>query len=302
MGFERKLTDISNQLSEISQKIKDKVNIIATTTNTDHNYWTKISESLRKDFEDLRGTYAEWIEANLPDIYNDALSGAIKDIKRIGIKGLDNIKYNTLVNSSRSKSDIQILLEDSLNSMYLGLDGGEKTLNKLLRLTQQKLIDESKVNELIEKGFLEGGESLITGDLVGEGSIYGIRRKLQNELLKQMNEEKFVEVININGEIMRFDPAYYAEMVARTKFIESTSYATVNVAKEVNSDLVQVSSHNADDCEICGEYEGNIYSISGTDPDYPPLEEVPPYHPNCRHVITVYIKEIEEVRAEMEVV
>jgi len=45
---------------------------------------------------------------------------------------------------------------------------------------------------------------------------------------------------------------------------------------------VQVSSHGTV-CEICAQYEGKVYSISGKTLGYPILDARTPFHPNCEH-------------------
>lgn len=64
-------------------------------------------------------------------------------------------------------------------------------------------------------------------------------------------------------------------------------------------DLVEVSSHNTD-CDICKEFEGKVYSISGKHKEYPKLERKPPFHPGCRHYITPTSEDIINFRKERE--
>ncbi|MFA5337656.1 MAG: phage minor capsid protein [Candidatus Omnitrophota bacterium] len=54
--------------------------------------------------------------------------------------------------------------------------------------------------------------------------------------------------------------------------------------KKYGIDLVQVDAHSGA-CEICQSYQGKVYSISGNDKDFPKLQERPPYHKGCRHII-----------------
>lgn len=77
--------------------------------------------------------------------------------------------------------------------------------------------------------------------------------------------------------------------------MEANNTAVINTALDVGADLVQVSSHNTD-TPLCQEFEGKIYSISGKDPDFPALEEIPPFHPNCLHSLTVVFREVLERR------
>ncbi|MBA7555971.1 hypothetical protein ES705_48665 [subsurface metagenome] len=43
---------------------------------------------------------------------------------------------------------------------------------------------------------------------------------------------------------------------------------------------MQIDVH-ADACDFCQQFMGRIYSISGNHPEFPMLEEDPPFHPHC---------------------
>ena len=103
------------------------------------------------------------------------------------------------------------------------------------------------------------------------------------------------ELIEINGRMYRMGK--YAELVARTTMRESQTAATLDLCRQYENDLVYVSDHNTD-CDICAEFEGNTYSISGTSPDYPVLLEEPPFHPNCKHVLLATSEAAIEVQKE----
>lgn len=117
-----------------------------------------------------------------------------------------------------------------------------------------------------------GGEAVL-----GELSRGELAAKIMEYLSNRINDEGFIE---INGRF--YNPRKYARMVARTEMGNAQSRATLDLCNQYENDLVQVSDHQTD-CEICIVFEGNIYSISGHDPDYPVLEEEPEYHPNCKH-------------------
>lgn len=91
--------------------------------------------------------------------------------------------------------------------------------------------------------------------------------------------------INVGGR--NFQLADYAEMVARTTPREAASRAMAARIQDNGYDLVEISSHSGgSDCDICGEYDGNTYSLSGNSREYEQLDELPPFHPNCGHVLT----------------
>jgi len=78
----------------------------------------------------------------------------------------------------------------------------------------------------------------------------------------------------------------YGKMVARTTTREAASAGTANRMRELELELIDVSSH-ADPCDICADYDGNTYALPGTSVEgYPTIDELPPFHPNCRHVTT----------------
>ena len=82
----------------------------------------------------------------------------------------------------------------------------------------------------------------------------------------------------------------YAEMVARTTAREAHTAGTVNRLASNGLDLVKISEH-AHESDVCNQYEGRIFSISGTSTRYPSATgNLPPYHPNCVHVTTPWIE------------
>jgi hypothetical protein len=90
-------------------------------------------------------------------------------------------------------------------------------------------------------------------------------------------------------------------MVARTTTREAASVAAINECKEFDVDLVQISTHYPT-CEICAPLQGKVFSISGKDKRYPKLtdEYRPPFHPNCRHVLTPYVREFDDNAEETQ--
>jgi len=57
-----------------------------------------------------------------------------------------------------------------------------------------------------------------------------------------------------------------------------------------------MSSHNSS-CKICAPLEGRVYSISGNNKEFPPLNKAYSgthmnIHPNCRHVLVPYIESL----------
>ncbi|MCJ7587542.1 MAG: phage minor capsid protein [Candidatus Aminicenantes bacterium] len=106
-----------------------------------------------------------------------------------------------------------------------------------------------------------------------------LKKQIMDRLRQLVGDENFIQI----GERM-YNLGAYARMVARTTIREAQTQATLDLCARYENDLVEVSYHGTD-CDICLEYEGNTYSLSGNDPNFPILDEQPPFHPNCKHDI-----------------
>lgn len=95
----------------------------------------------------------------------------------------------------------------------------------------------------------------------------------------------------------------YTEMVARTTTQEAHTQGTLNRLSEQGHDLIIVSRHRGA-CPLCAPWEGKVLSITGKTRGYPTFQEAKTaglMHPNCRHIVSLYIdldKEIEELEGE----
>ena len=121
----------------------------------------------------------------------------------------------------------------------------------------------------------------LLGDALREGETRGFASRIVRDYFReQFGDAKF---ININGR--NYEMRKYADLVAKTRLRVVQTEAVLNTCKEFDNDLVQVSDHGCD-CQICQEYEGNTYSLSGKSSSYPYLDSYPPWHPRCQHNIS----------------
>jgi len=135
----------------------------------------------------------------------------------------------------------------------------------------QEQISMDDAREVFERWGLEA---------VAKQQARGVLSKKIYEYLRTLIEES--NFIEINGRY--YQMRKYSKMVARTELREAQSEATKEVCRQFEHDLVEISEHGTE-CEICKPYEGEVYSLSGQHPDYPMLDEEPPFHPNCLHVM-----------------
>jgi len=141
---------------------------------------------------------------------------------------------------------------------------------RILRLTQQKVIEEREVNAILSQG-------LVAGETRRD-----VSRRLTTALQKEM--EDGAKVV-INGR--KYDPASYAELVTRTRTREAVTEGAMRSAEAWGVYLFQWSVHE-NSCPVCQQWQGKVFSIiEGT--GYPLLEVRPPAHPNCEHVLLAYV-------------
>lgn len=278
---------LTKELDKVEKKLFDLSIITAKTKKTDNLFWARMRAKTKKLYEEARIIYAAWNELNIPFFYNKNIRKQIKRIKDLSFTIPNPTNYKQFKNKNINKQTIKTILNDSISSFVIGADSGEKKLNRLYGLTQQLNITETTLNKGIEEGFKE------------RASVYGARKRIQEDLLRDALEKKYITVIDKNGKPINYKITTYAELVARTKLIQAQSDGTVNLAISTGSDLVQVSSHNTK-TEYDAQFEGKIYSLSGKNSNFPAVIDLPPFHPNCRHTITVVFEEALEINRTLE--
>jgi hypothetical protein len=120
---------------------------------------------------------------------------------------------------------------------------------------------------------------------------------------KQEIVEEIKRVIRLNGIEALKDRSgkswtldRYAEMLLKTKFVESRNRGFANRMAENGYDLVQVSDHGGE-CDLCSPWGGRILSLRGETKGFPTLAEAESsglFHPNCKHGINAIIPELAE--------
>ena len=281
---ERQFKHLFSQLSDkIKVKEKELYKVIhgsLSSTNRTNAYWTGVRTEINKIYAEIGSIIDIWAQKNIPlEFRNEmyAMNRALANLKNISNQASETI--TSLVNSQGSVGIQRILYEDAMSSILTGLEAGKNGMLRLTRMTQQKVINEYFFDyftaEAIEQGNLQ----------YGIGNIY-------RELINNLEEGQFVRIDTMYKTGIRagqpltlhYSPHYYAEMVARTKFHEAQAQSALLNAMNYQTDLIQVSWHNTHTA-ICLPYEGVIFSISGNSTMFPPLWDIPPYHPNCLHLL-----------------
>lgn len=168
-------------------------------------------------------------------------------------------------------------LADQMAADMLGANASIKRMaRRILMQTQQTIVDESQINDIIGRGLVEGASRRDVSS--------GLRAALEKNLAKGAK----VEIIGKDGKKRLYDPGDYAELVARTRTREAVTEGSVRFGMQHGVTLFQVSVHD-NPCEaICAAKQGKIYSmVSGQ--GFPVLNDKPPFHPRCLHVLLPYV-------------
>lgn len=151
-------------------------------------------------------------------------------------------------------------LEILADNLTAGLNGAAETVGR-------------QIDDLFRRAGLNAAASTV---LLGASLAEGTNALTAG--LRAANVTAFIDSAGREWQLSR-----YAEMVVRTNTADAIVRGNVNVAVENGYDLVEVLVIEDERlCEICGPYEGNVYSLAGATEGYEQLDELPPFHPNCR--------------------
>ena len=268
--FTSQFLPLSKRLAKIENKMQRVLFASVKNNRIPTAYWNQIRRELTVLYAQMNKILADWSKTHIPRAYSraaryiNARIQSIKSITVIGKKGLLEV-----LNSRATSQIVQNLYRGASENFLDAIIMGRKNMFTLTRLTQQTLINESLIDITVAQG-MELGNLRVAADAM-TGQFWG-------ELYGTVESKQFVQA----GK-MRFKPRVYAELVARTKFIEAHSQASIMMASNYETDLIQISTHNTN-CEVCIDFEGKIFSISGNSKIFPPLYELPPYHPRCLHL------------------
>jgi hypothetical protein len=299
MGIKEELKlskQLANKIDGITKKIDKLINILAVTTETRVSFWAQWRIDLKKQYKRAIKVFSAWSVIFIPKYYDKIVSDTLNDLKQkkstrnIEIQSMEiqaiKIKDINITKTRNTDKNVQTknsLVSESINGYTVAMESGEKELIRLSSLKQQQNIGQAEIDALIESELFSGG------------ATYDIKAKEIEKLLTKALDGKYIAVVDKNGVTRMWNVKSYTEMFIRTKLRETASVAVVNTALTVGSDLIQVSSHNTT-TPICIPFEGKIFSISGQDKDFAHATDVPPFHPNCIHSITIVFRSVLERR------
>lgn len=102
--------------------------------------------------------------------------------------------------------------------------------------------------------------------------------KITNNVLKLLGDEGFTTYIRRNGSGMNLKA--YSEMLTRTHVIRAANESTLNRARQLDINILEMSTHSNVKDQACLDVQGELFDLNGKEHPKPPAM---PIHPNCRH-------------------
>jgi hypothetical protein len=210
-----------------------------------------------------------WVRKEIPQYYLDGANHAVQDLKSLGVD-LSGPKGLAAINKEAIKS----LTDDTALAFAQGLTGIARNAEMILGDAVKQ-----QLNFIIADGQLTGAA----------------RKTVASSVSQALRDQGLSAITDRAGKNWSFET--YANMLVRTKAVESRNTGLANKMLQNGYDLVQVSDHGSSHPE-CADWEGQILSVTGNTPGYPTLGEAESaglFHPNCQHSINVINPDIAEI-------
>lgn len=242
---------------------------VLTATEAGRINVVRVMARINKELEALGVDVDEWVKKNIPEHYLAGGNQALQDLRRQEVE-LGRAPAVAAIN----REAIQALVATSTLEFQETIRGMSRSARLLLNDAKRQ-----QINYIVAQGKLQGDA----------------RRTISAAIEKRLDTDGIPALIDRNGR--RWQPDTYAEMLARTKLVESRNQGLANRMLTYGYDLVEVSFTGTKhkECAVwenkvlsltggtTGELEGNI-EVAGT------VEEALDaglFHPNCEHQINV---------------
>ena len=151
--------------------------------------------------------------------------------------------------------------------------------NAYSRLADVNSVVGRRVDDVFRQVALEHAK----GSVMGYQTTRQVAKNIREDLAKR-GITGFVDKAGHEWDMRR-----YAKVLAQETTNQSFRQGTINRFQEKGHDLVRLSSHSGS-CPRCTPYEGRTFSLTGSDKEFPSLDEARAsgvFHPGCMHVISL---------------
>jgi hypothetical protein len=136
-----------------------------------------------------------------------------------------------------------------------------------------------RVDDIFRTVALENTKGAVIG--------YETTRQAAKRIREDLAERGITGFVDKAGH--EWDMARYAKVLANETTKGAFRQGTINRLQEKGHDLARLSSHSGA-CPLCVPWAGRTMSLSGTDPDYPSVDEARAagvFHVGCKHVLSL---------------
>lgn len=251
-------------------------------------------QKLIAEWNDWNDKAKEWTDENLPKAYRQGLSEADKTFTTALTAGAF---LPAPIFGGEAPPNIPPIVREQFDDLPNHMTMYSVFRNEALNDFQQSRIPvlRSSMDVIRDLVILSSDEAYINADSL-------TRRQLSEEIMRPFANRGVTGIRYSDGRVMRLES--YAEMVARTQTGNAARQANFNRIQEYGGDLVLISQHYPTS-DLCAPYQGRVFSISGTDGNYPSLQSAISgglYHVNCKHSQSGYKRgqKIPEAREKVD--
>lgn len=276
-------------------------------------------------------TQAEINQVLLEELLKIQIDAEIKMLEKVAKrvkKGITAVGWNEnkLADVQLLRKEIEAILadKDKVTNTYINKSfikaydsAGSKVYNKILK-SPHHILQAVNIPAHLQRIILET-QNAISGtsfqilrnvndvyrEVISEattGVLTGVETRLQvsQQALNNFAAKGVTGFIDKAGR--NWELASYVEMAVRTGAARAALQGHVDTSLRLGVDLMIVSSHS-NTCPLCAPWGGKVISITGKTPNYPTLEQAKAaglFHPNCKHTLTVYLPELDDLEDDLD--
>jgi hypothetical protein len=174
----------------------------------------------------------------------------------------------------------------AFNAGNMGLQFGgvnQQAVRVLASAMNAKIVNAlTLIGRRVDDAFRDAALKEVAAGVAGGLSRRQVSSALQERILKKGITDATTGFVDKAGR--RWSLEAYTRMVARTTTREAMTSAVVDQMQQAGSDLITISEHPTE-ADICTEYAGKTWSLNGLTPGYEQIDQLPPFHPNCIHIV-----------------
>ncbi|WP_404351664.1 phage minor capsid protein [Sutcliffiella horikoshii] len=266
------------RVNELVDAYKSAVSVIlaelerADISDMSRNQSAAMLAEVSRVLSELNAETNAWVEENIPLAAREGTARAIFNLgyTKSFEEAAEIAKFNRL-----NQNLVAAVIADTQSDLL----AVTQNINRRVRGTVRKVV----------------AESMRANMAAGLNGRRTIRAEILKGLRKELGDAVNSAIVDAAGR--KWKPEVYAEMITRTKMLETYREATTNEAVSREAFYAVISRHGAKDA--CRFHEGRIIRLTPEAPgNYPTYEELKAsgqiWHPSCKHVFSV-IRDVEKL-------